>query len=35
MTRKSALSAIFGFALFAITGVSPSTAAPLTIGYSD
>lgn len=35
MIRKGALSSIFGLALFAMTGVSPSTAAPLTIGYSD
>lgn len=35
MTRKGAISTIFGLALFAMTGVSPSSAAPLTIGYSD
>ncbi len=35
MIRKGAISTIFGLALFAMTGVSPSSAAPLTIGYSD
>jgi NitT/TauT family transport system substrate-binding protein len=35
MIRKGAITTFFGLALFAMTGVSPSTAAPLTIGYSD
>jgi NitT/TauT family transport system substrate-binding protein len=35
MIRKGAITTFFGLALLAMTGVSPSTAAPLTIGYSD
>src|SRR5664279_1241111 len=35
MIRKGAISTILGLMLFAMTGVSQSTAAPLTIGYSD
>jgi NitT/TauT family transport system substrate-binding protein len=35
MIRKGAISTILGLMLFAMTGVSPSSAAPLTIGYSD
>jgi NitT/TauT family transport system substrate-binding protein len=35
MIRKGAISTILGLILFAMTGVSPSSAAPLTIGYSD
>jgi NitT/TauT family transport system substrate-binding protein len=35
MTRKGALGAILGLLLLATTGVTPSSAAPLTIGYSD
>ena len=35
MTRKSAFGAILGLLLFATAGAQPSSAAGLTIGYSD
>jgi NitT/TauT family transport system substrate-binding protein len=35
MTRKSAFGSILGLLLFATTGAQPSSAAGLTIGYSD
>jgi NitT/TauT family transport system substrate-binding protein len=35
MSRKGAFGAILGLVLFAMTGVRPVWAAPLTIGYSD
>jgi NitT/TauT family transport system substrate-binding protein len=35
MSRKGAFGAILGLSLFAMTGVQPAAAAPLTIGYSD
>ena len=35
MNRKGAIGAILGLLLLATTGVRPSSAAPLTIGYSD
>ncbi len=35
MSRKSAFGAILGLLLFAMNGVRPVWAAPLTIGYSD
>ena len=35
MIRKGAISSILGLILFATAGVCQSSAAPLTIGYSD
>src|SRR5664280_266215 len=35
MSRKGAFGVILGLSLFAMMGVQPAAAAPLTIGYSD